>query len=537
MTGKVFLVGAGPGDPGLMTVKGKEVLSAADVVVTDALLSPGILAMIPADAEVIDAGKRSGNHTIPQAEMNRILLREAQAGKTVVRLKGGDPFVFGRGGEELFLLSKNGIPFEVVPGVTSAFAVPAYNGIPVTHRDYASSVHVITGHRRAGEETQDAGIDYEALVRAGGTLVFLMGVSTLPAICEGLLSAGMDPDTPAALLERGTTADQRCVSAALSGLAAAGREAGIAAPAIIIIGEVCGLSDALSWYEKKPLSGFRVVLTRPKELISQTAGLLREKGAEVVELPTIRTQAFSPQSGLEEAWNAPAGAAAEGGGRGGACEMAGSGGADASGGRPRPCDWLVFTSPSGVRIFFEWFLQGHDLRELYGIKIASIGKGTMKALRERGLRSDFIPSVYDTKTLGEELSLRINSGDRVLIPRAKNGSAALTDALSQVPGVQIRDIAIYDTILEASALIDIGEMVSQGRIDAAVFTSASTVRGFAAAAGDMDYTSLQAVCIGKQTAAAARALGMQVSVADEATMESLTRKVEELAGRIGRRHE
>ena len=495
-TGKIYLVGAGPGDPGLLTLKGRQVLSQADVVVYDALVGPGVLAMIPKEAKVYDAGKHAGDHTIPQEEMNRILVCEAQAGKTVVRLKGGDPFVFGRGGEELELPADCGIPFEVVPGVTSAFAVPAYNGIPVTHRDYASSVHVITGHKKKDEPLD---IDFEALVRAGGTDVFLMGVSTLPLICNGMLAAGLDPQTPAAILERGTTAGQRHVIATVSTLEEGAKAAGIGTPAIIVVGEVCALADRFAWAEQKPLAGFRVVLTRPRELISQMAQLLRNDGAEVIELPAIRTVSAEPQTQLEEALSAP-------------------------------FDWLVFTSPSGVRIFFDRYLQDHDMRDLSGVRIAAIGKGTSKALRERGLRADFLPSVYDTETLGRELARQLKPGDRVLIPRARLGSPALTDALSAVPGVEIRDIPVYDTVYEKSGVIDVKKLFETERIDAAVFTSASTVRGFAAAAEGLDFTGVRAVCIGKQTQVAADALGMQTYVACEATLEALLEKVRELAG-------
>ena len=246
MTGKVWLVGAGPGDPGLLTIKGRDVLQNADVVVYDALISPEILGMIPGHTRRIFAGKRSGNHFLPQEETNRVLLDEALAGNNVVRLKGGDPFLFGRGGEELELLAENGVPFEVVPGVTSAFAVPAYNGIPVTHRDYCSSVHIVTGHRRKDHSID---IDFEALVRTKGTLIFLMGIAALADLCSGLLNAGMDPDMPAAVLEKGTTKEQRRIAATVGTLETACKEACVQTPAILIVGKVCELADTFSWFE------------------------------------------------------------------------------------------------------------------------------------------------------------------------------------------------------------------------------------------------------------------------------------------------
>ncbi|MBQ8963411.1 MAG: uroporphyrinogen-III C-methyltransferase, partial [Clostridia bacterium] len=260
MAGKVWLVGAGPGDVGLMTLKGREVLSRAEVVVYDALVSNSVLGLIPEGSKRIFAGKRSGNHYLKQEETNKVLLEEALNGKRVVRLKGGDPFVFGRGGEELELLVQHGIPFEIVPGVTSAFAVPAYNGIPVTHRDYCSSVHIVTGHRRA-DHSYD--IDFGALARTKGTLVFLMGIAALPDLMGGLLAAGMDPDMPAAVLERGTTARQRRVSATVGTLQGACEKTVVQTPAIIVVGRVCALAETFGWAEKRPLAGVRVLVTRP----------------------------------------------------------------------------------------------------------------------------------------------------------------------------------------------------------------------------------------------------------------------------------
>ena len=288
-TGKVWLVGAGPSDAGLFTLKGKQVLEQAEVVVYDALVGHGVLSMVPAGVKLIDVGKRAGNHTMPQWQINQVLLEEARAGKRVVRLKGGDPFMFGRGGEELELLAQNGIPYEVVPGVTSPLSVPAYNGIPVTHRDFTSSLHIITGHKRKGQEYD---IDFEALVRTKGTLVFLMGITAMADICAGLLKGGIDPDTPAAVLQKGTTARQKRVVATVSTLKAASDAAGIETPAIIVVGKVCSLADGFAWYEKLPLFGCRVLVTRPRELASVMSKKLREKGAEVVELPAIRTEAI-----------------------------------------------------------------------------------------------------------------------------------------------------------------------------------------------------------------------------------------------------
>lgn len=354
--GKVWLVGAGPGDAGLFTLKGKEVLNQADVVVYDSLVGQGIMTMIPSRAKKINVGKRASNHTMPQEQINEVLLKEAKKGQKVVRLKGGDPFLFGRGGEELELLEEEQIPYEIVPGVTSPISVPAYNGIPVTHRDYCSSVHIITGHKKAGAEYD---IDFEALVRTKGTLVFLMGVKALSDICQGLLKAGMDREMPAAILQKGTTARQKRIVATVSTLAEEVRRQGIETPAIIVVGKVCALADKFSWYEKLPLAGWKVLLTRPKDLISSMAGKLRRMGAEVLELPAIRTEPIEENPELEKAMEVLS-----------------------------EYQWLVFTSPTGVKVFFQQMKKyGKDIRSLGQAKVAAIGEGTRKKLEERGILS------------------------------------------------------------------------------------------------------------------------------------------------------
>lgn len=502
MTGKVWLVGAGPGDVGLMTLKGREVLSQAEVVVYDALVSDGVLGLIPDGAKRVFAGKRSGNHFLRQEETNRVLLEEALAGRRVVRLKGGDPFVFGRGGEELELLVQHGIPFEIVPGVTSAFAVPAYNGIPVTHRDYCSSVHVVTGHRRA-DHSYD--IDFDALVRTKGTLVFLMGIAALPDLMDGLLAAGMDPDMPAAVLERGTTSKQRRVSATVGTLQGACAQTAIRTPAVIVVGRVCALAETFGWAEKRPLAGVRALVTRPKALASTLADMLRERGAEVLELPAIRTVPVQDMAPVDAAIEA----------------LAGGG-----------YDWLVFTSPSGVDIFFDRLIARHDLRALAGAKLAAIGQGTRKALLKYGLKADFLPSVYDGETLGRELREACAPSSRILIPRAAIGNRELIEELEKGEGFTVTDVATYDTQYETSDLIDVRGALGRGDVDIAVFTSASTVRGFAASVPDMDFSRVNAVCIGRQTAAEAQKRGMRTWIAERATLEALVEAVEEAAGKL-----
>lgn len=284
--GKVWLVGAGPGDAGLLTVKAKEVIEQADVIVYDALVSLEILSQIPSACRLIDVGKRSGNHPVPQAGINQILLDEAEKGRRVVRLKGGDPFLFGRGGEEVEALVEKKIPYEVVPGITSAIAVPAYAGIPVTHRDLASSLHIVTGHARRDGTSR---INYFALAEMDATLVFLMGISAMEEICSGLREAGMPGETPAAVLEKGTTSGQRQVISTLDCLCQDAASAEIGTPAIIVVGEVCLLGEAFEWAERRPLAGRQILITRPRLSASRLGGRLRELGAQVVEVPSIST--------------------------------------------------------------------------------------------------------------------------------------------------------------------------------------------------------------------------------------------------------
>ena len=537
MAGKVWLVGAGPGDLGLFTIKGLEVLQKAEVVVYDALIGDAVLTLIPDRAEKINVGKRAGNHRMTQEQINLTLLEQAQAGKRVVRLKGGDPFLFGRGGEELELLVENDVPYEIVPGVTSAFAVPAYNGIPVTHRDFTSSVHIITGHRRSSANTHSIGraeasrnmntagsagslsdsdglgIDYEALVRTKGTLIFLMGLSTLPVIMRGLLDAGISPDTPAAVLERGTTAGQRRVLATVSTLEEETDRARIKAPAIIVVGEVCRLAESFAWAEKRPLAGRKILLTRPKELISEMAGRLRRMGAEVLEMPAIETVPIQPNPALEDCFQKdPKGAAYS----------------QKTAGRT---DWMVFTSPTGVRIFMDWFLPDHDIRDLAGIRIAAIGEGSAKKLRQYGIRCDFVPTVYDGETLGRELAQEIRqereahndipAAVRVLIPRAAIGSRELVEELEKAGDIEILDIPTYTTEYVTKSIVDAREQIENGEIHYAVFTSASTVRGFSAVMEGADLSRIKAVCIGRQTRAAAQSQGMETRMAEKATLDAL----------------
>ncbi len=485
--GKVWLVGAGPSDPGLFTLKGKLALEQAEVVVYDALAGQGILSMIPREARRIYVGKRSSRHTMSQESINELLVSEALAGRRVVRLKGGDPFLFGRGGEEAEALARNGIPFEIVPGITSAVAVPAYQGIPVTHRDLCSSLHIVTGHRRAGTPCD---IDFEALVRAGGTMVFLMGAAALGDICRGLLEGGIKPDTPAVLLMEGTTAHQQRITATVSTLEGEARKREVRTPSLIVVGEVCALADRFAWYEKLPLAGVKVALTRPGEGMAGMALKLRNLGAEVLEAPAIRILKREPDIPLVKALQ-----------------------------EIDTFQWLVFTSPAGVRIFFEEMrITGADIRKLGRIRIAVIGRGSAAELEKRGIFPDLVPEIYDGVHLGKALAMETGPGDRILIPRAAAGNQELVRAL---PGRVIEDIPIYDTVFEEECPVNWKDELEGGRTDYVMFTSASTVKGFVHAAGRMDFSAVRAICIGTQTRQAADAAGMRTWQAEKADVDSM----------------
>lgn len=495
--GKVWLVGAGPGDAGLLTIKAKYIIEKADVIIYDRLVGQGILTMIPENARCIDVGKNAGNHTMPQEDINRLILEEAKKGFRVVRLKGGDPFLFGRGGEELELLVKEEIEYEIIPGITSAISVPAYNGIPITHRDYTSSVHIITGHKKKNEEYD---IDFESLVKTKGTLVFLMGLSALKDICTGLLNAGMDRNIPVAVLENGTTSKQRRIVATLSTIEAEAIRKNAVTPAIIVVGHVCGLADEFAWYEKLPLSGCRIAVTRPKELISTLSEKLRSKGAEVLELPAIKIQKIEENLKLKNAI------------------------------RNLKCyNWIVFTSPSGVKIFFDEMLtEKSDIRNLYHVKIAAIGEGTKKKIEEKGMYVDLMPSFYDAETLGKELNKACSDGEKILIPRAEIGNVKLITELNKGKNVIVDDIATYKTVYESTEIIDEIKEFENKNIQYALFTSASTVKGFVKITKGLDYSLVNAVCIGKQTREEAERYGMKTFMAEKATIESLVEIVEQL---------
>jgi uroporphyrinogen III methyltransferase/synthase len=477
----------------LLTVKGRAALEGAEVVVYDRLVGPEILALMPEGAKKIDVGKTASRHPVPQGQINQILVEEARAGHNVVRLKGGDPFLFGRGGEELEALSAAGVDFEEVPGITSAIAAAAYGGIPVTHRNYSSSLHIVTGRAKAGEPLS---IDFDALVRTRGTLVFLMGVAALPEIVGGLLGAGMDGDTPAAMVENGTLPGQRRCDATLDTLETRAREMDIQSPALIVVGEVCRLAEALCWFERRPLHGKRIVVTRPKLRAGTLSARLRALGAEVIEFPCIETVPIDPCPAMDAAM-----------------ENIGD------------YEWLVFTSPAGVEAFWARLRRtGRDARCLGGVRLAVTGPATAEALEKCGLVPDLMPGTYSGAQLGE--SLAKETGGRVLLLRAEEASHALTDAL-EAAGVPYDDVAVYRTRYGNPRSQALREALEAGRIDFVTFTSASTVKGFAAAVGeDADFSRTLGLCIGEQTAAEAGRRGIPVRVAAEAAIDRLVELAE-----------
>ncbi|MDR3356254.1 MAG: hydroxymethylbilane synthase [Spirochaetaceae bacterium] len=494
--GRVTLIGAGPGDPGLLTGRAEAALREADIVLYDNLAGRGVIARIPATARTVYVGKKAGAHTLRQEEINSLLLKEAAAGKKVARLKGGDPFLFGRGGEELELLSLADIPFEVIPGVSSALAVPAFAGIPATHRGISSQVHIVSASLEDGK----ADIDHRALVQSGGTLVFLMGVSALESICSGLLEAGMGPDTPAAIIEQGSTALQRKVVSTISRLHAESLAAGIGPPAITVVGGVCALSQNLSWFEKSPLSGIRIGVTRPASRSATLSALLAGEGAEVVEIPSIEVEPIADTPLLEKALS---------GLRGG--------------------EWFAFTSPAGVEVFFGKLLgYGKDARALSKSRFAAIGKTTASSLAARGIAADLVPPQYSGAALGRLLARTIakESGDPlVILPRSRIAGRELPDALA-ASGIRFLDIAVYDNARppyrDDAFFLDI---LTEG-LDWLTFTSASTVSGFVGIAGEERTSALQkqglrSLCIGRSTEEAARRAGFDTVTAKNATLPGM----------------
>ena len=484
--GRVSLVGAGPGDPGLLTVRGRRCLEEADVVIYDNLSNPALLAYVRQGAEIVFTGKHGAGVRLSQDEISAIILDRARAGRWVVRLKGGDPFVFGRGGEEALECVRAGIPFEVVPGVTSAVAAPAYAGIPLTHRDHASTVTFVTGHESAkGEEGPS--VPWDALAREGGTLVLFMSVLQLDRNLRQLLAHGLDPTTPAAAIRWGTTARQEVVSGTLATLPELVAARRLRPPAVIVIGDVVRLGADLRWFEQRPLSGRRIVVTRPLAQVSAFAKLLEDRGAEVVPMPTIATVA--PASWSET---------------------------DAALARLGDYAWLVLTSQNGVEAFFARLREtGRDVRELHGVGIAAIGPQTRAAIEARGLQVTLTPDIYRAEAVAAALIGTGIAGRRVLLARAAAARTVLPEELSAA-GATVDDVPLYRTVLPEVPAGIRALFTGSGKPDLVTFTSSSTVTNFRRLFADQPLDEvLRGVavgCIGPITAATAREHGLRVDV-------------------------
>ena len=479
--GTVYLVGAGPGDPGLLTVRAVELIAAADVILYDRLIPPGALDAARADTELVYVGKAPGNNAMEQSETEALMVERARDGRSVVRLKGGDPFVFGRGGEEAETLRAAGVPFEVVPGVTAGVAAPAYAGIPVTHRDDASAVAFVTGHE--DPEKPETALDWEALARFPGTLVLYMGVKNLPTIAERLVAAGRDRDEPAAAIERGTQPAQRSVAATLATLPGAVADAGLGAPAILLFGPVAARRDAIAWFERRPLHGRTVVVTRARAQASGLSAKLRSLGAEVVELPAIRIE---PRIEAPEVRDAVADL--------------------------HSYALVCLTSPNGVRLLFEAMAeQGRDARALANATVAAIGPGTAAALAERGVIADLIPERFVAESLVEALADLDLRDKPVLVARAAEAREVLPDALRE-RGARVDVVAVYETVREQP---DPAAVEAAAGADYVTFTSSSTVTNLLDAVGDRFPREARIVSIGPVTSQTARDAGLEVHVEAE----------------------
>ena len=497
--GKVFLIGAGPGDPGLLTLRGKEILERADVVVYDRLVSPAILSMCNANAKMVDVGKMPTHHKVKQSEINKLLVqfaREYPQG-IIARLKGGDPFVFGRGGEEALELVDADVEFEIIPGITSAISVPAYAGIPVSHRGIATSFHIITGHEK---ESAELSLDFEALAKCPGTLIFLMGIANMDFIARRLIECGKDPKTPLAFIEKGTTPYQRTVLATLETAGETIVRENVTAPAITIMGGVVELGKTLAWKKNLPLSGKRLVVTRAAKQSSGISSRLAALGAEVIETPMIETRTLERTADFNTL---------------------------------KDFDILAFTSTNGVESFFkQLFDAGCDVRVLAGKKIASVGKITEKKLLEYGIRCDYVPEDHTAEGLGKLLAslptdshLESNGESKILLLQ---GNLADDTLLKYLP--HATRWIVYETL----PVSDLPEWKREAvaTADAIVFASTSAVENFA----NLNKSCLSqgarqlAFCIGRMTESAAQKYGYKTVVSEETTMDSLVKRIVEYYG-------
>ena len=502
--GMVYVVGAGPGDAGLLTLRGAQLLGRADVVVYDALVNPDLLRLAPKSAEIIFGGKRSKDHAIPQEDLNRLLVDKAKEGKIVVRLKGGDPYVFGRGGEEAEELAAARIRFEVVPGVSSVVAAPNYAGVPLTHREHCSSFTVITGHEDSKKDASS--VDWRQIARTPGTKVVMMGAERIGEIAEQLVAHGMSPDTPVAMVRWGTLGRQQSLEGTLATIAGLAADAKLSAPAVAVIGEVVRLRSKLNWFERRSLFGRRIVVTRTREQASQLAGQLLERGAEVLEVPTIKIIPPKNQEAIAETLS----------------------GLNAY-------DWLVFTSPNGVTAFFDFFFKKfQDMRDIGGVRIAAVGPATAAKLRHLHLQVDLMPEEYlATKIVDAMANYESIENLRILLLRAEAANPELPKLLEE-KGAIVDDIACYQTVPETEDVTGVAARLLEEGADWITFTSSSTVENFHAR---FDLPSLlkkfpgmKAASIGPETSKALLSLGLKPALeAKSHDIEGLVAALEGLA--------
>lgn len=476
--GMVYLVGAGPGDEDLLTRKGLRLLREADVVVYDNLASSSLLNEVRDDAELIYAGKRSSNHHLKQYETNELLVKLALEGKNVVRLKGGDPYIFGRGGEEGQELREAGVDFEVVPGISSSYSVPAYCGIPVTHRDFASSFHVITGHE-GNHKNGVSVLNYETLAKEEGTLIFLMGLKNLPNIVASLIENGKDPATPVGVLQEGTTARQRVATGTLADIVEVVKREGIKTPAITVVGDVVSLRQVLDWYGHKPLSGKSVLVTGTTSMVERLSPILKEEGAEAISFSLIRTERMR----LPEL--------------------------DVALKEIDKYNWIVFTSANGVECFFEEMQEiRKDIRDLAHVRFAVIGDGTRKALEAHGIFCDFIPTAYSSKDMAEAMIPHIEKDENVLLLRAEEANRVLPDALEEA-GISHTCISLYHTVTDERKADELNRLIKM--VDYVTFASSSAVRAFVSMVDNLDEVKGKYISIGPVTTKTAQENGLSIA--------------------------
>jgi uroporphyrinogen III methyltransferase/synthase len=483
--GKVYLIGAGPGDPGLITVKGLECVKKADVIIYDYLANERLLEHRRPDAELIYVGKQGGRHTLPQDEINSLIVKRAKEGKIVARLKGGDPFIFGRGGEEAEELADDGIPFEIVPGVTAATAVPTYAGIPLTHRDHTASVAFVTGHEDPTKE--ESKVHWDRIATGIGTLVFFMGMKNLQNIVDNLVSHGRSAETPVALIQWGTRTDQRVVTGTLKDIVPKVKEAKLGPPAIIVVGEVVRLREKLNWYESKPLFGKRVIVTRSRDQASVFAEMLIDRGATTIEFPTIDVVPPASWDELDSAITAI-----------------------------ENYNWIIFTSANAVKFFMERLRSlGKDLRMLKGVNICTVGPKTAEALEAFGLRADLIPAEFKAEGVLAALGGVNVKGLKFLIPRAKVAREIIPDSLREL-GADVTVATAYENVKPMADMDRVKKLFEEKRISVVTFTSSSTVHNFVEILGQKEYKALingvTVACIGPVTARTAEEYGMKIDI-------------------------